>query len=182
MVLRAIASAADLVGAGAGVAAIIDGGAVVRRGAPAGIRVIRGGAVVDTASTYLRPDCRALLGDQEEDACDALAMSGGFSPIVHLACQRGAKPYWSEEHQAFLAPRCRRGLAHCRLRCRSCLLSAVLRDGGWSARMMPSVISAASSARSTPGGRGRIRCQLCAALVCAGGEVQGLCRLPERCA
>jgi NADPH-dependent 2,4-dienoyl-CoA reductase/sulfur reductase-like enzyme len=36
--------------------------------------------------------------------CDALAMSGGWSPIVHLMCQRGAKPVWSDEKQAFLAP------------------------------------------------------------------------------
>lgn len=37
-------------------------------------------------------------------AVDAIAMSGGFSPRIHLACQRGAKPIWSEPHAAFLAP------------------------------------------------------------------------------
>ncbi|CAN7638384.1 sarcosine oxidase subunit alpha [Rhizobium sp. LjRoot258] len=35
---------------------------------------------------------------------DALAMAGGYSPIIHLACHRGGKPVWSEEHSAFLAP------------------------------------------------------------------------------
>ncbi|MBI3900054.1 MAG: sarcosine oxidase subunit alpha family protein [Gammaproteobacteria bacterium] len=29
-------------------------------------------------------------------ACDCLAMSGGFNPVVHLASQQGAKPTWSE--------------------------------------------------------------------------------------
>ncbi len=41
---------------------------------------------------------------------DALAMSGGFSPRIHLACHRGGKPLWSEAHQAFLAPKGLKGL------------------------------------------------------------------------
>jgi NADPH-dependent 2,4-dienoyl-CoA reductase/sulfur reductase-like enzyme len=36
---------------------------------------------------------------------DALAMSGGFSPRIHLACHRGGRPLWSEAHQAFWRPR-----------------------------------------------------------------------------
>ena len=35
---------------------------------------------------------------------DAVAMSGGWSPNMQLACQRGAKPAWSEDRQAFLPP------------------------------------------------------------------------------
>ena len=35
---------------------------------------------------------------------DALLMSGGYSPRIHLACHRGGKPRWSERHAAFLAP------------------------------------------------------------------------------
>lgn len=42
---------------------------------------------------------------------DALGVSGGFSPIIHLACHRGAKPVWSDLHQAFLAPKGLDGLA-----------------------------------------------------------------------
>ena len=37
-------------------------------------------------------------------AVDSVAMSGGWSPIIHLACQRGLKPVWSEEFAAFTAP------------------------------------------------------------------------------
>jgi len=44
-------------------------------------------------------------------AADALAMSGGFSPRIHLACQRGSRPVWSEAHGAFLAPERQKGLA-----------------------------------------------------------------------
>jgi sarcosine oxidase subunit alpha len=35
---------------------------------------------------------------------DALLMSGGHSPRIHLACHRGGKPRWSDSHGAFLAP------------------------------------------------------------------------------
>ncbi len=36
--------------------------------------------------------------------CDAVAMSGGWSPIVNLLCHKGAKPRWSEDIAAFLPP------------------------------------------------------------------------------
>lgn len=42
---------------------------------------------------------------------DALAMSGGFNPIIHLACHRGAKPVWSDEKSTFLAPSDLNGLS-----------------------------------------------------------------------
>lgn len=41
---------------------------------------------------------------EETIAVDALAMSGGFTPIVHLACQRQQKPVWNDALQAFLVP------------------------------------------------------------------------------
>ncbi|MBO6519767.1 MAG: sarcosine oxidase subunit alpha family protein [Rhodospirillales bacterium] len=43
-------------------------------------------------------------GEQETIPVDALLMSGGWNPIVSLACQRGAKPRWSDDHVAFLPP------------------------------------------------------------------------------
>jgi heterotetrameric sarcosine oxidase alpha subunit len=41
---------------------------------------------------------------------DALAMSGGWSPVIHLACHRGARPVWSDAKAAFLAPETQDGL------------------------------------------------------------------------
>ena len=38
-------------------------------------------------------------------ACDVLATSGGFSPLVHLDCHTGSKPVFSEQFQAFM-PAC----------------------------------------------------------------------------
>ena len=36
--------------------------------------------------------------------CDAVAMSGGWSPIVNLMCHRGAKPKWDERIAGFVPP------------------------------------------------------------------------------
>jgi methylglutamate dehydrogenase subunit C len=36
--------------------------------------------------------------------CDAVAMSGGWSPIVNLMCHRGSKPIWNEAIAAFTPP------------------------------------------------------------------------------
>ena len=38
----------------------------------------------------------------EKISCDCVAMSGGFSPDVHLASQTGAAPVWSEKIQGFV--------------------------------------------------------------------------------
>ncbi len=43
-------------------------------------------------------------GQTERIALDSVAMSGGFSPVIHLACHRGGKPRWSDDHAAFMAP------------------------------------------------------------------------------
>jgi sarcosine oxidase subunit alpha len=123
-------TAADLVAAGVGVAAIIDGRSESADVAPSGVRVIRGGSVIDTKGTYrIKGLIAERVGHQEEIACDALAMSGGYSPIVHLACQRGAKPSWSEDHQAFLAPDVGQGLRIAGSAAGHASLAAVLRDG-----------------------------------------------------
>jgi hypothetical protein len=36
--------------------------------------------------------------------CQSLAMSGGWSPVVHLACMRGARPVWNEALSCFMPP------------------------------------------------------------------------------
>jgi methylglutamate dehydrogenase subunit C len=46
----------------------------------------------------------AVLADGSEVACDAVAMSGGWSPIVNLMCHRGAKPIWNQQLCCFLPP------------------------------------------------------------------------------
>ena len=36
--------------------------------------------------------------------CDAIGVSGGWNPAVHLACHRGVKPEWDEALGGFVAP------------------------------------------------------------------------------
>ncbi|MEJ8837442.1 sarcosine oxidase subunit alpha family protein [Ramlibacter sp. AN1133] len=44
----------------------------------------------------------ALAGAPRTLACDLVAVSGGFSPVIHLQCQAGSKPVWDDERAAFL--------------------------------------------------------------------------------
>jgi sarcosine oxidase subunit alpha len=100
------------VGRRVGVFTTHDGGLRAARGLKrAGVEVAevvdpRKGAVVTSTLGG-----RALRGCVVEDGgarrrieLDALLMSGGYSPRIHLACHRGGKPRWSEDHAAFLAP------------------------------------------------------------------------------
>jgi sarcosine oxidase subunit alpha len=43
-----------------------------------------------------------LSGSPRTLACDLLAVSGGFSPVIHLQCQAGSKPVWDDELAAFM--------------------------------------------------------------------------------
>jgi glycine cleavage system aminomethyltransferase T/NADPH-dependent 2,4-dienoyl-CoA reductase/sulfur reductase-like enzyme len=55
---------------------------------------VRGGKAVKAAQ----------LSDGHSVPCDAIAMSGGWSPVVNLMCHRGARPVWNEKLAAFLPP------------------------------------------------------------------------------
>ena len=98
-------TAQDLAVHGVGIAALVDSRKEAEDTAPPDIRLIRGGSIVDTKGGKR---VRAVVADrggfEELIACDAVAMSGGWSPVIHLACQRGGKAVWSEALQAFLAP------------------------------------------------------------------------------
>ncbi|MFO1221180.1 MAG: sarcosine oxidase subunit alpha family protein [Burkholderiaceae bacterium] len=43
-----------------------------------------------------------LQGPVRELACDLLAVSGGFSPVIHLHCQAGSKAVWDDALAAFV--------------------------------------------------------------------------------
>ncbi|OWK23316.1 hypothetical protein AJ87_36255 [Rhizobium yanglingense] len=68
-------------------------------------------------------------GRTERLNVDALAMAGGFSPIIHLACHRGGKPVWSDDNAAFLAPGNLNGMALAGSVCAVGGLAACLADG-----------------------------------------------------
>ncbi|MFD5157711.1 sarcosine oxidase subunit alpha family protein [Streptomyces hawaiiensis] len=106
---------ADLHAAGIGVAAVVDARPGLSRRAAevagaAGVRVLTGSAVVGTAGSGrltgvtvrgLDEDGR-LAGGQEAFDCDLLAVSGGWSPVVHLHSQRQGRLRWDEDLVAFV--------------------------------------------------------------------------------
>ena len=104
-------AATNLAAAGVNVVALVD--ARPNAGTPAlSGRVFNDALVTGTAG---RAGLRAITvrhaGGEETIDADALAMSGGFNPRIHLACHRGGKPRWSEKHHAFLPPEGLRALA-----------------------------------------------------------------------
>ncbi len=104
-------TAEDLAARGIEVAAIVDPRPDAAPRAATGARRIGAGAIV---RTFGRKRLRAIEveanGRRERLAVDALATSGGYSPIIHLACQRGARPIWNEGLTAFLPPAAHDGL------------------------------------------------------------------------
>jgi len=84
-------TARDLAAAGIEVAALVDSRGGSEDVLPSGIRRIAGGSVIDTKGGLRIKAIRLdRSGFDDTIACDALAMSGGWSPVIHLLCQRGA--------------------------------------------------------------------------------------------
>lgn len=106
------ALARDLERAGVELSVIIDSRASANISYDGGARVIHGAYVTDAAGgKSLASVTIGGSGRSETIKVDALAMAGGFSPIIHLACHRGGRPVWSDELSAFLAPEGLKGLA-----------------------------------------------------------------------
>jgi sarcosine oxidase, subunit alpha len=107
-------TALDLHGAGVPVAAVVDSraggaGAVRDEVRAQGIEIIAGAVVADTIGTLrlsgvqvTRFDGRSLQGAARTLGCDLLAVSGGFSPVVHLHAQSGGRPRWDETACCFV--------------------------------------------------------------------------------
>jgi sarcosine oxidase subunit alpha len=105
-------TAIALVEAGLSVPVILDARADARGDLPAraramGIRVetgrgiarVRGGKRVTSVQICLQAGEGAVM---EEIACEAVAMSGGWSPVVHLWSHCGGKLTWSDHLSAFV--------------------------------------------------------------------------------
>ncbi|MFJ2346092.1 sarcosine oxidase subunit alpha family protein [Streptomyces antimycoticus] len=106
---------ADLHAAGIDIAAVVDARPELSRRAAevavaSGVRVLTGSAVVDTAGanrltgvTVQALDTEGQLsGESESFDCDLLAVSGGWSPVVHLHGQRQGTLRWDEDLAAFV--------------------------------------------------------------------------------
>ncbi|MGR3495104.1 sarcosine oxidase subunit alpha family protein [Citreimonas sp.] len=97
--------------AGLTVAAVLDarpqgGGALMEQAEAAGIRVLKGRAIakITGARAVTGVEICAQAGEGtmlERIACDAVAMSGGWSPVVHLWSHCGGKLLWDEAAACF---------------------------------------------------------------------------------
>ena len=109
-------AALDLHAAGVEVAAVVDvrakpNGALARAVREQGITIYGGYAVADVVGRrrvkrveVQRLSGEQLTGDRRLIDCDLVAVSGGWSPVVHLHCHTGALPVWDETAATFLPP------------------------------------------------------------------------------
>ena len=109
-------TALDLVAAGVAVAAVVDprpapDGELPRRVHDAGIEVIGGSVVVDTQGKKRVRGVDVMGLDAAGDAvqgavrhldCDLVAMSGGWSPAIHLHSQSGARVRYDDALACFV--------------------------------------------------------------------------------
>ncbi len=115
-------TALALKAAGLDVPAILDAretadGALPQEARAAGIRVLTGKAIARVKGTKRVTGIAicAQAGEgavQEEIACEAVAMSGGWSPVVHLWSHCGGKLLWDETLSAFIPDPARPPLNH----------------------------------------------------------------------
>ncbi len=78
--------------------------------APEGVKVMRGMVPVRIKGSHKVEGVEIGMLDDEGYAkardtlsCDLLAVSGGWTPVVHLTSHRGPKPVWNDDIHAFLA-------------------------------------------------------------------------------
>ncbi|MEM7562585.1 MAG: sarcosine oxidase subunit alpha [Pseudomonadota bacterium] len=108
-------TALDLKAAGVEVEAVIDArtnssSEIAETVRNAGIQVMNGHVVVDTSGgKHLRSlqvmrlsnDGKSVSSNPKSISCDLLAVSGGWSPVVHLHAQSGGRPVWDDEVAMF---------------------------------------------------------------------------------
>ncbi|MFC3283076.1 sarcosine oxidase subunit alpha family protein [Litchfieldella rifensis] len=113
---HAYRAALDWEEAGREVVAIVDArpspdGELVEQARARGIRVIPGSAVLEAKGgtrvsgalvATIDADAFKVTGQAETLACDTIASSGGYSPVIHLASHTGARPTWDEAILGFV--------------------------------------------------------------------------------
>lgn len=150
-------TASDLAGHGVEIAAIIDSRADAADRAPDGVRVIRSASVIDTKGRQrVSGTVIERSGFEETIACDAIGMSGGWNPVIHLACQRGGKAVWSAQLQTFLAPDVGGGLVAAGSAAGRYSLADCLKDGAQKAAAIATDLGFSVAAAPLPTVEGEI--------------------------
>ncbi|GKW49606.1 sarcosine oxidase subunit alpha [Halomonas sp. NCCP-2165] len=86
-------------------------GELVEQARAKGIRIITGSAVIEakgdkrvSAARVAKIDAEGfrVVGEAETLACDTIASSGGYSPVIHLASHTGGRPTWRDDILGFV--------------------------------------------------------------------------------
>ena len=93
-------TAHDLQGQGVEVSAVVDSREQTTLLPPKGVRVVLGGRIVDTKGRLGLK--KIILSDGQDVAADCLAVSGGWSPNVHLTCHQRGIPVWDDKIVGFV--------------------------------------------------------------------------------
>ncbi|GAB2783943.1 sarcosine oxidase subunit alpha [Halomonas shantousis] len=113
---HAYRAALDWHEAGREVVAIVDArtnpkGDLIDKVQALGIRIIAQSAVIEakgaervSGARVARIDAKlfSVIGKVEELACDTIASSGGYSPVIHLASHTGTRPTWRDDILGFV--------------------------------------------------------------------------------
>lgn len=109
-------AALTMLDAGVEIAAVVDcrpqpRGVLPQRLRQQGVEIIANSVVTNVKGRKrvaavqvmgLQADGEKVAGEARTLACDLLAMSGGWSPVIHLSSQSGAKAVWDEAGACFL--------------------------------------------------------------------------------
>ena len=143
------ALARDLERAGVELVAIIDSRQQSGMAYDGRARVLTGARVTDAKGSKSLAGITVAVGGRSETlSVDALAMAGGFSPIIHLACHRGGRPVWSDEQHAFLAPQGLDGIALAGSAAGTAGIEACIAEGNGSAQAIAETLGRRASAVS----------------------------------
>ena len=94
------ATAQDLHAAGVEVTAIIDSRTDIAKTPPTGVPTVLGGQIINTTG---RLGLRSVtLNNGTHIPADCLAVSGGWSPTVHLTCHQRGRPVWRDAIAGFV--------------------------------------------------------------------------------
>ena len=97
------ATAKDLHAAGVEITAIIDTRPDCQKTPPAGVLCVRGGYVVNSKGRLGLSSI--LINNGTRIPADCLAVSGGWSPNVHLTCHHRGRPIWNDAIAGFVPGR-----------------------------------------------------------------------------
>jgi heterotetrameric sarcosine oxidase alpha subunit len=93
-------TAKDLHAAGVEITGIIDTRSNCQKTPPTGVPCVLGGHVVDSKGRLGLSSI--LINDGTRIPADCLAVSGGWSPNVHLTCHHSGRPIWNDEIAGFV--------------------------------------------------------------------------------